>query len=85
MTTTVRASARSAIQSSAASNASQTTTRSISGCSGTRMRGVADDLDRHLAPQGDLVDLVLHRTGVGIDEDLKVAHPPPLARPRKVG
>ena len=36
--TTVRASAASAIQSSAASNLSLTTTRSISGWSGTRMR-----------------------------------------------
>src|SRR3546814_7219667 len=30
---------------------------------------VADDADRHAVPPGYLVDLVLHRTSVGIDED----------------
>jgi hypothetical protein len=31
--------------------------------------GVADDPDRHLVAEGDLVDLLLHRTGVGVDQD----------------
>ena len=31
--------------------------------------GVADDPDRHLVPPRDLVDLVLDRAGVGVDQD----------------
>jgi len=30
---------------------------------------VADDDDRGLDPPGDALDLVLHRAGVGVDED----------------
>ena len=30
---------------------------------------IADHADRHLAPPGDLVDLVLDGTGVGVDQD----------------
>jgi hypothetical protein len=33
---------------------------------------VADHRDRHGAAEGDLIDLVLDRTGVGIDEDADV-------------
>ena len=74
MITTVRASACSAIQSSAASNSSDTTTRSISGWSGTRRQLLLTTRHRHFAAPGDLVDLVLHRAGVGVDQDLDVAH-----------
>ena len=32
-------------------------------------RAVADDRDRHFMAKGDAVDFVLHRTGIGVDED----------------
>ena len=54
---------------------------------------VADQSDRDFEPPGDLVNLVLHRTGVGIDEDVEglgwcIAHAralPPSVIPAKAG
>src|SRR4030095_12026996 len=40
---------------------------------------IADDRHWHLAPPGDLVDLLLYRAGVGIDQDLDRHGAPSLA------
>ena len=69
VTTTAPGPARPAIQSSAASNASDDGHPLDQGMLRHAQPLIADDADRHVVPPGDLVDLLLHRAGVGIDED----------------
>jgi hypothetical protein len=46
-----------------------TRTRSRPGCGGRRSGGVGDDRDRHRVAGGDLVDLLLDRAGIGVEQD----------------
>ena len=41
--------------------------------------GVGDHRHRHLAAEGDAVDLVLYRAGVGVDEDAEPGHRPKIS------
>lgn len=64
----------SAIQSSAASKASLTTSAAEQGVLGHAEVLVADHDHGDLVAEGDLVDLLLHRAGIGVDEDAGDGH-----------
>ena len=58
-----------AIESSAASIPAPAATRSIKGSCGTPDEIAGDHADGHAMAEGDAVDLVLDRAGVGVDID----------------
>ena len=72
VTTIAPGPARSAIQSSAASGPTPTTTRSIPGVRGIRIALFATTKNRQPIAGGDAVDLILNRTGVGVDKDTQL-------------
>ena len=69
VTTMSRSPTRSAIQSSAASGPSATTTRLISGPSRQAHEGVRHEMDDEPVPLGHAHGLVFHRAGIGVDVD----------------
>ena len=72
MTTIAPGPARSAIQSSAASGPAPTTTPLDPRRTRNQDRVVRDNENRQPVASGDAVDLILHRTGVGVDKDTQL-------------